>query len=140
MDMFFADPSEVPLPPDEVRILDFRIEPYPDGRRMRVYLEITPFQVKPSGDIVISDSTGDPVAISSFVEAITPRNEMTLHLRSFDPGGNYSAVLTLFYSFEVEDGAQDDRILVRPEKQVVDEAKISFQVNQDDRTNPEIEP
>lgn len=126
MDFFTADPSEILLPPEEVRILEFKVETYPDGRRMRVTLELTPFQCKPHGDIVIRDSTGNQVAASSFVEAVTPRMEMTLHLRSIDPGGQYSAALTLFYSFEVEDGKDGDRILVRPEKQVVDQAEIYF--------------
>ncbi|MCJ7703752.1 MAG: hypothetical protein MUO62_19410 [Anaerolineales bacterium] len=130
MDIFFTDPSEVPLPPDEVRVLDLKIEPYPDGRRLRVLVELTPFQKNPHGDIVITNQNGEPVSTASFVEAITPRFEMTLHLRSIDAEGRYMATLTLFYSEEVEDEKRGDQVLVRPEKHIVDEAVINFELAQ----------
>jgi hypothetical protein len=51
MDIFFADPSEVPLPPNEVRIRELNVEPWPDGNRLRVYLEVDPFQKRPNADL-----------------------------------------------------------------------------------------
>ena len=128
MDIFFTDPSEVPLPPDEVRILDLKVDPYPDGRRLRILVELTPFQKNPHGDIVITNQNGDPVSTASFVETITSRFEMTLHLRSLDPEGRYVVTLTLFYSEEVEDEKRGDQVLVRPEKHIVDEAVIKFEL------------
>lgn len=129
MDIFFADPSEIPLPPDEVRILDLKIKPYPDGRRLKMFLELTPFQKKPNGDIQISNVYGEEVASTSFIEAITPKLEMTLHLRTRDPDGQYKAKVTVFYTEEIEDGTKDDRTLLRPEKVIVDETTLSFKIN-----------
>jgi hypothetical protein len=127
MDIFFSDPSQVPLPPDEVRILDSRLDPYPDGRRLRLTLEFTPFQKKPNGDIVISDNDGNPVAVTSFVEAVTPTLEMTLHLRHFDPGGQYTLNVTLFYTAEIAD--QDDvPITGIPERVIVDQLIKKFKI------------
>lgn len=136
MDIFFADSSEIPLPPNEVRILSFEVRPYADGRRLRVLFELTPFQAKPHGDIVIRNLAGEPLAMTSFVEAITPRNEMTVHLRRLDPGGHYSATLTVFYPSEVEDESEDGEGLVRLEKQVVDEMEIRFDTGQPGETSP----
>ena len=56
MDIFFQDPTEVPLPPNEVRIRALRAETYPDGQRVRVYLEVDPSQQRPSADLAIRDS------------------------------------------------------------------------------------
>jgi hypothetical protein len=127
MDIFFSDPSQVPLPPDEVRILDSSLDPYPDGRRLRLTLEFTPFQKKPNGDIVISDNDGNPVAVTSFVEAVTPTLEMTLHLRHFDPGGQYTLSVTLFYTAEIVD--QDDEPITRmPERVIVDQLIKKFKI------------
>ena len=42
MDIFFQDPTDIPLPPEEVRIRELTAEPWPDGRRVRVYVELTP--------------------------------------------------------------------------------------------------
>ena len=128
MDLFFTDPTEIPVPPDDVRILNLIADPYPDGGRVRVIIELTPFQQKPHGDIHIMDRKGNVVAGTSFIEAVTPKFEMTLHLRSFDPDGQYQVNITLFYSEEIEDGVQGDRVLVRSEKNVVDQKTVRFKI------------
>lgn len=127
-DLFLADSYEVPLPPEEVRILDLSVDPYPDGRRLRVIFELTPFQKKPHGDLVIRDLSEIHVADTSFVEIVTPCIELTLHLRSFDPAGKYSASLTLFYLPEIGNGNLEDQSPERLEKQIVDEKKIFFEI------------
>ena len=129
MDIFFTDPNEIPLPPEEVRIVDFKIDPYPDGHRVRVFLEFTPFLKKPNGDLTIRNTAGEPVAAVSFVEVISNQFEMTLHLRSFDLDDHYSAYVTLFYTLEVEDGKHGDQILVKPVKQIVDHKQLDFSLS-----------
>ncbi|HEX7973527.1 MAG TPA: hypothetical protein VF498_03890 [Anaerolineales bacterium] len=42
-------PPEDALPPDQVRFIDLHVELWPDGRRVRVHAEITPFQQRPAG-------------------------------------------------------------------------------------------
>ena len=105
------------------------VDPYPDGGRVRVFLELTPFQQKPHGDILIMDKAGNVLAGTSFIEAVTPKFEMTLYLRSFDPDGDYQASATLYYVIEVEDEVEGDRKLVRPEKKVVDHKTVRFTVS-----------
>ena len=42
MDIFFADPDDIPLPPEEVKIRQLEARPYPEGQRVAVRFEITP--------------------------------------------------------------------------------------------------
>lgn len=95
--LFFADPSEVPLPPEEVRIRELRADPYPDGRRVRVYLEVDPFQRRPSAELAIVDSQDKVVASANIIESMTRKMEMTLHLRNASPG-DFTLQATLLYS------------------------------------------
>ena len=53
---FFPDVPEVErLEPKAIRILDLRAEPYPDGRRLRVALDLTPFQLRPNIELLLTD-------------------------------------------------------------------------------------
>ncbi|MEN8172069.1 MAG: hypothetical protein ABFS03_04235, partial [Chloroflexota bacterium] len=62
MDIFFTDPNDIPLPPDEVHIRKLSAEPWPDKKRVHVNLEISPFQKRPSGEIILTDSDGEEAA------------------------------------------------------------------------------
>lgn len=138
MDIFFQDPSQVPLPPEEVRIRAFRAEPWPDGRRVLVRLELTPFQKRPSGKILILDDQGEEVANISIIETIDPKMEFTIHLRSPKPGCQYTASSTLFYT-EIEDQAKAEAETgsegkppppVPTKIKVVDQAKTTFHLEE----------
>ena len=73
MDIFFQDPSEIPLPPEEVRIREVRAEPWPDGQRVRVYLEVDPFQQRPNADVKITDAAGEEEAQASIKQQAAGR-------------------------------------------------------------------
>ena len=153
MDIFFADPNEVPLPRDEVRIRELTADPWPDGRRVRVYLEVDPFQARPNADLVILDSRGRQVAHANIIESIDRKIEVTLHLRGDTESGisrsnPYTVHAQLYYSdIEVDDEANASGALestppqappadptgepaeVDPlERQVVDQAQTSFEI------------
>jgi hypothetical protein len=126
MELFFADPSETPLPPDEVRILELKAEPYPDHRRVRVSLALTPFLQQPNGDLLITDPEGNLAAATSFIGAITPRLEMTLHLRSGETRGRFTVTATLYYTEEIQETGSETEILESPARNVVDRASVDF--------------
>jgi hypothetical protein len=124
MDIQFVAPSEIPLPRDEVRILNLKGELYPDGRRVLVAIELTPFLEKPSGDIAFLDRDGNCLAGASFIETVDPRFEMTLHLRhDISEYGGYSVAATIFYPEDV-DGDRDKDEIRLPERKIVDEASV----------------
>ncbi|MCL4529720.1 MAG: hypothetical protein M1282_09915 [Chloroflexi bacterium] len=114
MDFFFPEDNLQRATPAETRITKLTAEPYPDGERVRVDLEITPFQTRPYIEITLTDIHGDEVATASIVEPMSWKLEFTMHLRGasranaspftleaklFYPDGPQAAPVT--YSFEV---------------------------------------
>ena len=127
MDIFFSEPSETPLPRDEVRLLGLTVEAYPDGRRVLVSIELTPFLEKPNGDIVITNGEGQCVAEACFIGTIVPKFDMTLHLRHSSPRlGEYTAAVTIFFTEEIIGEGQDDQTPRLPEKMIVDKMTNNF--------------
>ena len=127
MDISFTDPSEVPLPPDEVRIRVLRANPWPDGRRVRVYLEVDPFQQRPNADLVIHNDQGQEVAHTHIIESIDREMEVTMHLRGDINSKNCTLDVTLYYASinEEPDIALIDESI---ERQVVDQKQVSFEL------------
>ena len=129
MDIFFQEPGAIPLPPDEVKIIELRAEPWSDNRRVKVYLELTPFLKRPSGEIRLENIKGDEIANVSIIETIDPKMEFTLHIRGTDTKGEYTVSVIIFYRDEQE--SADEELVVPPtqrEKKVVDQAKTKFKI------------
>jgi len=80
-----------------MRFRSVRVEPYPDGRRVQVLLEVTPFRVRPNIDIRLLDPAGEVAASAHVVEASEPKMRLTLHVPRRPDGGIYTARLTLGY-------------------------------------------
>jgi hypothetical protein len=97
MDIFFQDPNEVRLPPDQVRIRELQAEVREDKRRVRVYLEVDPFQKRPSADLDILDAYGETIAQTCVIESMTRKIELTMHLRGEALKGPFSLVVTLYF-------------------------------------------
>lgn len=98
MDIFFADPDEVPVPPDEMRIRSLEAAPYPDGRRVAVRFEISAFQQRPNIEVRIFNAHERIVADLSVVEAMENKMDFTMHLREPEPIGRYRLTMRLFYT------------------------------------------
>lgn len=127
MDIYFREPTDIPLPPKEVRIRELRAEPWPDSRRVRLYLELTPFQKLPSGEIVVLNATGDEVSSASIIETIDPRMELTLHLKGDRLEGEFKVSAIIYYLEEGEENAEE----VPPDKRkklIVAQAETIFTI------------
>ena len=98
MEFFFTDPNIERLAPALTRLLELKAQPYPDGRRLRVALELTPFQQRPDIELTLKDSSGEPAAAASIVEPAGWKLEVTLHIRAADPTGAYRLVASLAYA------------------------------------------
>lgn len=81
MDFFFPEDNLTRAVPEETRIVSITAEPYPDGRRLRVNLDITPFQKRPHIELSLNNADGDEVASTSFVEPLSWKIEFTMHIR-----------------------------------------------------------
>lgn len=98
MDFFFAAKDLQRAVPEETRILVLRAEPYPEGTRLRVHLEVTPFQKRPYIAVTLRDMDGNEVATSSIVEPLSWKLEFTMHLRGkADPAGAYTLEARLYF-------------------------------------------
>ena len=127
MDIHFSDPNVIPLPPEEVRIKEVWVEPYPDKKRVRIFVELTPFQKNPSGDVLILSQIGEIVASASFIEAVDPKFDFTMHLKESETG-KFIANIILFYTSEIEERNSKGEVMVRSEKTVVDQKEKGFQI------------
>ncbi len=97
MDSEFDDAETQRKPPSEVRFMDVHVEPWPDGRRVRVHIALTPFEQKPNVHLEITNPAGDLVASTAIVESMIHKIVITMHLRSLDPTGQYHLEAILSY-------------------------------------------
>ncbi len=119
MDINFYESADVPQPRDKVKIERFEAKPYPDGWRVRIILEVTPFQERPSLEIRVrtdgkDGETGEAsarrVAELSVIETMTRHMEFTVHIRGVtSPVGPYIAEADLYY--ENLSAPQDRRVV-----------------------------
>ena len=81
MEFFFPEDNLQRATPAETHITSLTAEPYPDNERVHVNIEITPFQTRPHIEVLLTDSHGDEVATTSFIEPMSWKLEFTMHLR-----------------------------------------------------------
>ncbi len=81
MDFFFPEDNLTRAVPEETKILSLSAEPYPDGYRLHVHMEVTPFQKRPYIEVVLNDSDGNEVGSTSIVEPLSWKLEFTMHIR-----------------------------------------------------------
>lgn len=103
MEFFFPEDMLNRMTPEETHITSLTAEPYPDGRRLRVNLEITPFQTRPYIEVTLNNSEGEEVASASVVEPMSWKLEFTMHLRG-ELQNPYTLQAHLFYP----DGPSDE--------------------------------
>ena len=119
MDFFFPEDHLQRMTPEETRITSLSAEPYPDGHRLRVNIEMTPFQRRPHLEVVLHEASGQEVASTSIVEPLSWKIEFTMHIRG-ELNNPYTLEARLFYpdgpvvpsrtfSFEVKPPASSER-------------------------------
>lgn len=84
-------------PPADVRFTELRVEPWPDGKRVRVHVSLTPFEQNPNLEALITDSANQEVAHASIIEIVDPRFVFTLHIRTHPVKGVYTLTASLSY-------------------------------------------
>ena len=121
-DIFFTDSNEAPVPPEEVRIRTLDALLRPDGRRLDVRTEITPFLKRPNFEIVLRNDSGEESATLSVVAVVANSMEFTMHLREIEPTGTYLLEMRLFYAdIEANEPAEGEEI---PSAEILKRAKL----------------
>ncbi len=81
MDFFFPEDNLTRTVPEETKIISLSAQTYPDGRRLRVNIEVTPFQKRPYIEVSLHNAEGDETASTSIVEPLSWKLEFTMHVR-----------------------------------------------------------
>jgi hypothetical protein len=130
MDIFFQDSTEIPLPRAEVRIRQLRADPWPDGKRVHIYMELDPFQQRPNADISIENSAGDAVSQVSIIESMTRKIELTMHLHGPVLDGKFTVIANLYYTEPLQEPKEGEfgHPARMPKSTAVDRAEITFTI------------
>ncbi len=108
------------VPPGEVRLTELRIEPWPDGRRLRVHVSLTPFQQKPDLEVTILDEGGKEVSHVTIIENADQRFVITMHIRTQTISGKYNLIAKVSYQ---DLGTVDEKLLTfEPSEKTGDDA------------------
>lgn len=109
MDFFNIDPDLKRFLPEETHIILLEVKPYEDGRRIRIFLEITPFLKPPFIEFTLTDADGMDAGSASIIEPPRWKHELTMHIKySKQIEGEFQLTARLFYP-EIED--QDRRVI-----------------------------
>lgn len=100
-------------PPLEVRLTELRVEPWPDGRRLRVHLDMTLFQENPSLEVFLTDEHEKEIARADIIETADNRIVFTLHIRNHQVSGTLRLTANITY----------------PEAGIVDTKTITFRID-----------
>ncbi len=94
----FFHSEDIPQPAEKIKIEALTAVPYPDGWRVKVTLDVTPFQVRPSLEIRVRSQAGRVVSEMSVIETMIRHMEFTVHIRGVEsPAGDYVAEAALYY-------------------------------------------
>jgi hypothetical protein len=98
MNIDFFDSKDVPQPRANVKIERLEAKPYPDGWRVRLALDVTPFQERPNLEVRVLTAEGREVAELSIIETMHRAMEFTVHIRGVSsPFGDYVVDADLYY-------------------------------------------
>ncbi len=97
MEFFFPEDGLQRAAPEETRILSLKAEPYDDAHRVKVLMEISPFEKRPHLEVMVSDSQGQEISSASFVEPMSWSLAFTMHLRQQPSAGPLTLQANLFY-------------------------------------------
>ncbi len=107
--------DENALSPENVRILDLHVEPWLDGKRVRVHITLTPFQQPPDLELSILNDQEQEVSHVTVVENIDDKLVLTMHLRVPEPQGDYVLKAIVSYK-EIGTVTQGNCVFVTPGK------------------------
>jgi hypothetical protein len=125
MSIFFQDPHEVRLPPEQVRLKSVQVSPTSKSGRIKLQIELTPFQKRPNVEVSISDSSGKEAAHATILETMLAKLEVTMHIREFKPGAEYRMETKVYYQ-QLPETAPEPVEIPLPKPLVVDQRVTTF--------------
>ena len=131
MDIFFSDPDEIPLPPDEIRFRNIQVYPINGSNKIKIYIEIDPFRKKPNIDLVVFNNRREIATSVNIIESIQRKMEIIAHLKRNTADIEFNLEATLYYS-EIEDEKNNNGKISRFIDSIVDKKEIPFNLQTQD--------
>jgi hypothetical protein len=125
MDIFFQDPNEIRLPPEDVRLRELIVTPQADGKRVKVHLVLSPFKKRPNIEVTIKTASGVAAAHTSILETILHVLDFTMHLRQPVAGDQY-CIETIVYYQRFPEPSEKPVEMPLPEPMIVDRQSTTF--------------
>lgn len=96
MDFFISKDGLTRATPEETKIISLTAKPRPDGRRVLVNMQITPFQKRPNLQVILQNASGEEVASTNILETLGFKLEFTMHIRG-EIQNPYTLIAKLYY-------------------------------------------
>ena len=113
---FFDNRDDAPKNRDDVHILRARTEMAPEGRRVAVDMELTPFIERPTIEIRLVNDRGESAGLTNIIESLDRIIRVVMHMRDKTPAEKYQAQIRIYYAHIDED----------MKRQMVDELILEF--------------
>jgi hypothetical protein len=117
VDFFLPEDHLQRATPEETRITLLHAEPYPDGYRLHINIEMTPFQKRPHVEVELKDADGEEIASTSIVEPMSWKIEFTMHIRG-ELNNPYTLEAKLFYPDGPTSEPQRFKFEVKPPSEI----------------------
>jgi hypothetical protein len=128
MNFFMHDPDEIRLPPEEVRLTNVEVSPHPNGKQVKVHLELTPFMKRPNIEVTIRNGAGNEVGHTSILETMLSKLEFTMHLLQVQPGAVLGMEIVVYYQ-KLPEPSDTPTEVPLPEPMIVDRNITTFSLN-----------
>lgn len=118
MTINFFEPGDIPQPKEKVKFTLLNADVYPDRWRIKVNVNLTPFQVRPNVAIVLvrdlpDDEPPQVVADMTIIETMHKNMEFTMHIRYVDdPQGVYWLKARLYYEQGVKEPYDESEVKI----------------------------
>ena len=109
---FFDDPLEGPRAREDVRIRQIGLFVYPEERRFMFGIELTPFVVRPSIEVLVSNGLGEPAGSLHVIETLTTGFSLMIHLRDRATRNPYELTAVLYYAWPDRERQEVERRMV----------------------------
>jgi hypothetical protein len=125
MNLFFHDPDEIRVPPEDVRLREVIVAPQPESGRVKIHLELTPFQKRPNISVSITNTAGKEAARTTILETMLSKLEFTMHLREPEQGNEYTLETTVYYQ-KIPQPSEAEVEIQLADPMIVDQHKTTF--------------
>jgi hypothetical protein len=92
--------------------------------RVRVYVEVTPFQKRPFIEVVLTGEQGQEIATASVIEPLQRKNVFTMHIRGPQQRGTFHLHARMYYPSNTENPTDQENLTILE----ADQAETEFVV------------